>query len=80
MLGMGEGETIVRVGGSAMCDGVPLAHLRGGAVAYGDRRRSWKVRFWNGLPEFREKGLVTIVDAVHGDRVLHSSTYIPEVG
>jgi hypothetical protein len=27
------------------------------------------------LPEFREKGIVTIKDAVHGDRVLHSSTH-----
>jgi len=26
------------------------------------------------LPEFREKGVVTITDAVHGDLVLHSST------
>jgi hypothetical protein len=26
------------------------------------------------LPEFREKGIVTIIDAVHGNRVLHPST------
>ena len=25
------------------------------------------------LPEFRAKGVVTIVDVVHGDRLLHSS-------
>ena len=27
------------------------------------------------LPEFREKGIVTVVDTAHGDRVLHSSTH-----
>ena len=27
------------------------------------------------LPKFREKGIVTVVDAVHGDRLLHSSTH-----
>ena len=25
------------------------------------------------LPKFREKGAVTVVDAAHGDRLLHSS-------
>ena len=25
------------------------------------------------LPKFRERGFVTVIDAVHGDRVLHSS-------
>ena len=29
------------------------------------------------LPEFRKKGVVTIIDAVHGDRVVHSSTRRP---
>ena len=27
------------------------------------------------LPEFREKGVVTIIDAAHGDRLLHSSIH-----
>ena len=27
------------------------------------------------LPEFREKGVVTIIDAVHGNRLLHSSVH-----
>ena len=27
------------------------------------------------LPEFREKGIVTIIDAAHGDRLLHSSIH-----
>ena len=27
------------------------------------------------LPKFREKGIVTIIDAVHGDLLLHSSTH-----
>ena len=27
------------------------------------------------LPKFREKGIVTIVDTDHGDRLLHSSTH-----
>jgi len=27
------------------------------------------------LPEFRGKGIVTVVDAAHGDRLLHSSTH-----
>jgi len=26
------------------------------------------------LPKFREKGVVTVIDAVHNDRILHSST------
>ena len=26
------------------------------------------------LPEFREKGVVTVIDVVRGDQVLHSST------
>ena len=55
------------------------SHPRGGAAAYGDRRRSWKACFAMFLPEFREKGLVTIVDAVHGGRVLHSFTHSREV-
>lgn len=28
------------------------------------------------LPEFREKGVVTVIDVAHSDRVLHSSAYI----
>ena len=27
------------------------------------------------LPEFRRKGVVTVIDAVHGDRLLHSSAH-----
>ena len=27
------------------------------------------------LPGFREKGIVTITDAVHGDQVIHSSVH-----
>ena len=33
-----------------------------------------KYDFTNLLLEFREKGVVTVIDAVHGDRLLHSST------
>ena len=32
-----------------------------------------KYDFTRFLPEFREKGIVAIVDTAHGDRVLHSS-------
>ena len=34
-----------------------------------------KYDFTQFLPEFREKGIVTIIDAAHGDRLLHSSVY-----
>lgn len=32
-------------------------------------------RFTKFLPKFREKGVATITYGVHGDRLLHSSTY-----
>lgn len=31
--------------------------------------------FANIFPEFKEKGIVTIVDVVHGNRILYSSTH-----
>ena len=31
--------------------------------------------FTNVLPEFKEKGIVTIVDVLHGHRLLHSSAH-----
>jgi len=34
----------------------------------------WKHDFTKFLPKFREKGVVTVIDAVHNDRILHSST------
>lgn len=32
-----------------------------------------KYDFTKVFPEFREKGVVTVIDAVHGNRLLHSS-------
>ena len=45
--------------------------LRLSTAVTGDMEHS----FTKILPKFREKGVLTVVDTVHGDLVLHSSTH-----